>query len=83
MKSKEERSAICEGYRLAVMADLPDKDLSDLDEYEVNLFGSYYGIRLARTTESVWLVLRNQSGLYSGIRLIEFAHLSRNQGESK
>jgi len=52
MKSKEELVAFCEGYRLAAMANLPNKDLSDLDEwvqwdaYEINLFGSYYGIRL-------------------------------------
>lgn len=51
MRTLTELRAFCEGYRLAAMANLPNKDLSDLDEwfrwggFDLNLYGSYWGIR--------------------------------------
>jgi hypothetical protein len=73
----EQQLAVIRFAYLNLMGAKEAADLSDLDElfrrdeYEANLFGSYYGIRLARTTESVWLVLRNQANLYCGIRLAD------------
>ena len=61
MKSIEELMAFCEGYALGLRNDREfyGNDLSNLDDwvtwggYYINLFGSYYGVRLNDDTQAL------------------------------